>query len=71
MAGLLYDRECRTVRGRRVRYRRLKEPVGLFVYEGRIEGGDLQMWTELGYWRETGVPTDCDLVLEHAQGVSA
>lgn len=72
MNKVSYDRMCRTVCNRRVVYRRLPDPVaGCFVYEGRIEGGPLELWTELGYWRDTCEPHDFDLVLPMAKGVEA
>lgn len=61
-----FDRMCETVLGRRVQFRRLKQPVGLFVYEGRIEDRDLELWTETGRWREDGQPHDFDLAITRA-----
>ena len=58
-----FDRVCETVTGRPVQYRRLKEPVGAFVYEGRIADRDLELWTETGRWREAGEPHDFDLAI--------
>jgi hypothetical protein len=61
-----FDRVCETVLGRPVQYRRLPQPVGTFVYEGRIEDRDLELWTEMGRWREDGQPHDFDLALTRA-----
>jgi hypothetical protein len=68
MSGNHFDRLTETVHGARVVYARLKEPVGEFVYAGRVEGGELQLWTEDGRWRDSGEAHPFDLALTRAQG---
>lgn len=58
-----FDRSTRTVEGRPVDFCRLPEPVGPFVYAGRIDGNSLELWTELGHWRETGQAHPYDLAI--------
>lgn len=58
-----FDRSTTTVNGRPVDFCRLKEPAGGFVYAGRIDGNALELWTELGHWRENGSPHPFDLAL--------
>jgi hypothetical protein len=69
--SLLYDRMGATMNGRSVKFRRLPEPIGDFVYEGRVDDGELHFWTELGYWRESMAPHPLDLILPMAKGVAA
>lgn len=63
-----YDRLCTTVFTEPVHYRRLPEPIGPFVYEGRVAGRHLELWTETGRWREDGQAHPLDLALVHAKG---
>lgn len=58
-----FDRSTTTVQGRPVDFCRLPEPVGEFVYVGRIDGNSLELWTELGRWRESGAAHPYDLAL--------
>lgn len=58
-----YPLTCLTVFNQVVAYRRLAEPVGPYVFEGRVAGRDLELWTELGRWHEDGRPHHLDLAL--------
>jgi hypothetical protein len=63
MSNPCLNRITQTVYGLRVHYRRLEQPIGAFVYEGRIEGRDLELWTEMGRWRDDGRPHEFDLAI--------
>jgi hypothetical protein len=71
MSALQFDRVTETVFGKRVDFRRLTIPVGEFVYEGRVDGGNLEMWTEYGRWREDSCPHHFDLVMVKARSAEA
>lgn len=67
MSAANFDRVTRTVLGEPVAFRRLAEPVGEFVYEGRINCGPLELWSEDGRWREDAAPHTNDLLITRAR----
>ena len=54
---------CKTRGGRPALVMPLQLPVADFVYTGRIDDRDLELWRADGAWREDGSPHPLDLVL--------
>jgi len=66
-----FDRVGETVLQAPVSFHRLKEPVGAFVYEGRVgTSNEVELWTESGRWHDDGRPHDLDLALVSQKGAA-
>ena len=69
-----FDRVGETVLGAPVSFHRLKQPVGAFVYEGRVglatEEAAVELWTEEGRWHDDGRSHPLDLALVSQKGAA-
>lgn len=68
----IFDRIGETVLGAPVCFHRLKQPVGAFVYEGRVgnAAAQVELWTEQGRWHDDGRSHDLDLALVSQRGAA-